>query len=329
MQMQRRHITAGEVMGLPTIEPPPVPKPQKTVPTEPPSVQSHVHPLAAPARPDGKRLPLVATVDKFVHDMTVTRGYQCGEHYQVMLRSFIKVTTKTYPDEIDDDEVIRYVGALKKRALSPRTIKNYCAALNAFLRRYNYKDCVKKRFIPKVTKKIARAYTSNNLKGLFAAGTQEERMLHLPALSLWQSLQEKTAAILDHGVEDTDQGKAAHIEIKQDLPSFVIPPYDLHWYFDPNTGLPLKVRYFLPTDSGVGFLVEVTYEFSEYQTTDGISIPRQIVISTESLIPFRTSAFQTTVAPCNGHSRHPFPAWLPIMVGISLMNNLLRNSDTS
>jgi integrase len=87
------------------------------------------------------------------------------------------VCTKTYLEEISDEDVIAYVAVLRSQNLSLRTIENRCTVLNTFLRRYNFKDRVKKRLVPKATEKVASAYSAEEVKAILAAATAEERVL--------------------------------------------------------------------------------------------------------------------------------------------------------
>jgi integrase/recombinase XerD len=255
MQLQRQHIIAGEVMGLPTIDPPPAPKPVKVAPTAPASVLPHAMAAAASAASDGTRLPLVATIDKFVHEKTIARGYGCGAHYQTMLSSFINATTKAYLDEIDDDEIIHYVGELRKRNLSPRTIENYCASLNTFLRRYQYKDRVKKQLVPRATEKIVRAYSLAQLKSIFAACSPLQRLLYQFFLGLgmrerevmfasWRDIEFERG--LFHVTEKTDAG----FSIKDKEERLIPIPTDLLADLKVQAGKRSHQRWIFPAKCG-------------------------------------------------------------------------------
>jgi integrase len=177
MQLQRQHVIAGEEMGLQTVEPPPAAKPKKIIPLEPPSVAPLVNPLAPAPDPSSKRLALAATIDQFVCETSITRNPGTGADYRFKLASFLKVCTKTYLEEISDEDVIAYVAVLRSQNLSLRTIENRCTVLNTFLRRYNFKDRVKKRLVPKATEKVASAYSAEEVKAILAAATAEERVL--------------------------------------------------------------------------------------------------------------------------------------------------------
>jgi hypothetical protein len=177
MQLQRQHVIAGEEMGLPAVDPPPAARPKKVLALEPPSVAPLVNPQAPPADASSNRLAMAPTVDKFVREMTAIRSRGRAYGCRLQLGLFLKTFKKAYLDEIDDDDVIAYVAKLRERNLSLRTIANYCATLNAFLRRYDYKDRVKKRFVPKPTEKKVCAYSAADLKAIFKSATPEEEIL--------------------------------------------------------------------------------------------------------------------------------------------------------
>ncbi|HEY4051386.1 MAG TPA: site-specific integrase [Acidobacteriaceae bacterium] len=81
---------------------------------------------------------MAATIDQFVYETTITRNPGTGADYRFKLASFLKVCTKTYLDEISDDDVIAYVAALRSQKLSLRTIQNRCTVLNTFPRADSY-----------------------------------------------------------------------------------------------------------------------------------------------------------------------------------------------
>jgi hypothetical protein len=177
MQVQRQHLIQGEDVGLPPVEGPKVPLPVKVVPVEITSVVPLIHPLSPAPDPRTGRLPLAAKIDKFVREVAAIRNRKRADQYCFRLGVFIQVFTKTYMDEIGDDEVIAFIAALRQRKLSERTIKNYCTDLRAFLRRYELHLRVKKSFIPKPTIKVVRIYPLEVLQKLFAVADSEDRIL--------------------------------------------------------------------------------------------------------------------------------------------------------
>ncbi len=177
MQLQRQHVIAGERMGLATVEPPPPVRAKRVLVVEPPSVAPLVNAQAPPADALSPRLALAPTIDRFVREITAIRSRGRAYGCRLQLGLFLKTFKKTYLDEINDDDVITYVASLKARNLSDRTIANYCATLNAFLRRYEYKEKVKKRFVPKPTEKKVCAYSTSDLKAIFRAADPDEEML--------------------------------------------------------------------------------------------------------------------------------------------------------
>jgi integrase len=177
MQLQRQHMIAGEEMGLPSVEPPRPPRPTKILPVSPPSVVPLVHPDAPRAEGATKRLAFAATIDKFLAEVSAIRSRRRAFEYRFQLGLFLPGFKKTYLDEFDDDDLVTFVTALRERNLSTRTIANYCATVNAFLRRFGYKDRVKKRFIPRPTEKKVCAYSRAELKVLFHTASAEEELL--------------------------------------------------------------------------------------------------------------------------------------------------------
>jgi hypothetical protein len=177
MQVQRQHLIVGEEMGLPTVEGPKAPRPVKIVPMEIPSVAPLIHPLSQALEHKTERLPLAATIDKFVREVAALRNRKRASQYRFRLGIFLETFERTYMDEIGDDQVIAFIAELRRRQLSEQTIKNYCTDLIAFLRRYDLHLRVKKAFIPKPTMKVVRIYPLEVLQKLFAAAGPEDRIL--------------------------------------------------------------------------------------------------------------------------------------------------------
>jgi integrase/recombinase XerD len=256
MQLQRQHVIAGEKIGLETVEPPPAPKPIKIIPIGPPSVAPLVNPLASPPDPFSKRLPLAATIDQFVRETTITRNPKTGSDYRFKLASFLKVCTKTYLDEIGDEDVIAYVAALRSQGLSLRTIENRCTVLNAFLRRHNFKDKVKKRFVPKATEKVVSAYSSAEVKAILAAATPEERILFRFFLGLGMREREVMFAAwqdidFDKGLFKVTEKRDAGFKIKDREERLI--PIDSQLLVELKKRYKLRIhdRWIFPTDRGL------------------------------------------------------------------------------
>jgi integrase/recombinase XerD len=177
MQLQRQHVIAGEEMGLPTVNAPPAIRPKRVLVAEPPSVAPFVNPKAPPAEGLTNRFAIAPTIDKFVREMSTIRSRGRAYGCRLQLGLFLRTFKKTYLDEIDDDDVVAFVAMLRDRNLTDRTIANYCATLNTFLRRYGYKEKVKKRLVPKPTEKKVCAYSTTDLKSIFKSATPEEDIL--------------------------------------------------------------------------------------------------------------------------------------------------------
>lgn len=255
MQLQRQHFMDGEDMGLSIAEPPSIPRPPKVRMAAPPSVAALAHQDAPQPELPSERHPIVQTVDKFVKEMTVIRSLDCGADYRFKLGIFVSFTTKTYLDQIDDDEIIAYVAELKTRELASRTVKNYCSSLNAFLRRYGYKDKIKKRLLPKPTKKIVAAYSPEDLKAIFDGATKEEEMLFRFFLGLGMREQEVMYAAWpdiqsDRGLFKVTEKLDVGFKIKDKEERLIPIPSDLLERLKKRFETKKHRRWIFPTDRG-------------------------------------------------------------------------------
>jgi outer membrane lipoprotein-sorting protein len=101
---------------------------------------------------------------------------------------------------------------------------------------------------------------------------------HLPALVLFEELQDSRYSVVNLGTGTVEGKPALHVQT-----SLAGNPIDAQvtqqdWYLDPNTGLPLRVEYRLPSHNDALQFLSAAFEFANYQAVSGVLVPFQITI---------------------------------------------------
>ena len=106
--------------------------------------------------------------------------------------------------------------------------------------------------------------------------------VHLPAIVLAQFLA-NTDCNLSFVGQATVNGQTAvqiHLHIDTDIAQQTLSVQD--WYFDPSTGLPLRVEYRLPDSTNPLFFVNAAADLSDYRPVQGVLFPFRILSYADS-----------------------------------------------
>lgn len=134
-----------------------------------------------------KRKTLAQLRDKFL-EKRLSRGSEDAKaNYRVVVMEFVAVSGRTFPEQIEDTDVIRYCDGLERRGLSPRTRANRYATLRGFLRYcgIDYKKLMDERdhkMLKKFVKTDVETYTDEEIEKLIAATDDTRHKL------LWEFL---------------------------------------------------------------------------------------------------------------------------------------------
>ncbi|HWZ99245.1 MAG TPA: hypothetical protein VN025_15920 [Candidatus Dormibacteraeota bacterium] len=110
------------------------------------------------------------------------------------------------------------------------------------------------------------------------------QFLHIPWLGLTKLLANPNANIsfVKQTLVNNQPAVQIHFHDDSDLVQQVMSVQD--WYFDQTSGLPVRVEYRVPsTPTGLQF-IQVTSDFSSFQTVQGIAIPFHIVSSADGRV---------------------------------------------
>jgi integrase/recombinase XerD len=132
--------------------------------------------------PNGKsgRLTLIEAVKTYIANQTLTRAPKSVQGYTHNLNLFQKSCTKTYVDEVTADDMRDFIRYMKEKCpYTTRTQFNVLGSVDTFLRAkpWQRKGVLDREEWPRFTKKKVRAFSDDDLKGLFAKATPEEFIL--------------------------------------------------------------------------------------------------------------------------------------------------------
>lgn len=116
---------------------------------------------------------------------------------------------------------------------------------------------------------------------------------HIPVLVLFQELQSSGYSFIFVGSTALNGKSAVHVQTRDDSDATGTLFTLQDWYFDPATGLPLRVEYPIPVSQNPSDSLRASIDFSNFQAVSGIEVPFQLVI-VEGPISFTASVTSAT-----------------------------------
>lgn len=102
---------------------------------------------------------------------------------------------------------------------------------------------------------------------------------HIPALVLLNEINDAAYSIAYIGTTPMNGVDAIHIQTLDDSDA-IGQVYTLQdWYFDPTSGIPLRVEFQIPVDQKPQDSVQAAINFSNFQAVSGILVPLQLNIT--------------------------------------------------
>jgi integrase len=115
------------------------------------------------------RMSLRRQLERFL-DVVRDRGSkEAAIAYKLALNEFLKVVGKTYSDELDDDDMRKFVRTLRGRGLTDRTLYNRHSSVKAFLRFCGLEVRKLAPTAPKFEKPLPEVYTAEQITAFFPA----------------------------------------------------------------------------------------------------------------------------------------------------------------
>jgi integrase len=127
--------------------------------------------------PETRRTIAQATAD-YLDEIKISRSAATHSAYRLALRNFTECCAKTYLEEVERGDLLRYLHHLREtEELSDRTCHNRFEHLLTFLKAQGIEKLAKKRDWPKYVQQEPESYSDDELAKFFGVCTFEERVL--------------------------------------------------------------------------------------------------------------------------------------------------------
>ncbi|MBI3662083.1 MAG: hypothetical protein HY234_03410 [Acidobacteria bacterium] len=129
---------------------------------------------------------------------------------------------------------------------------------------------------------------------------------HLAALVLFRALSDPRYKLVWIGLEPFGTGQLAHVRISLEIDEVTSVTTVQDWYFDPASGLPLRVEYRLPANSNALSFLNAAVEFSDFRMVSGVAVPFQIMLYEEGqkvgVAKLNSVVFNAGLSPSEFHT---------------------------
>lgn len=98
--------------------------------------------------------------------------------------------------------------------------------------------------------------------------------LEMPAVLLYAEFQDPTYAFTS--IASSNAGQPIHIQITNNSNIFMQAIVQQDWYFDPNTSLPVRVEYNLPSGNNALHSIRASCVYSNFVAQQGVLYPTSI-----------------------------------------------------
>ena len=123
-----------------------------------------------------ERVLICDAIAEYLSDCQAHRARKTFAGRKRTLDIFMQSCNKTYLDQIERRDLLDYMTFLKNRGLAAHTIFNRAEALNIFLRANGITGLITRGDMPRYTEKVVAAYDEDELKRLFDAADDDERL---------------------------------------------------------------------------------------------------------------------------------------------------------
>lgn len=143
--------------------------------------QAELHAISAgviitPSNP--ARLKVTDAIEQFNDDLRLRdMRARTVAGYRLVFETFQKSCPKTYLDQIDRRDLLKFAASLRKDGLSPRTVSNRWQTIQAFLKHHGISGLTKRGDAPRFVEVEPEAYTKEEVTAFLAACTPDQRLL--------------------------------------------------------------------------------------------------------------------------------------------------------
>jgi integrase/recombinase XerD len=158
-QRRREHVLKAEKLGLEVVGQ---------------GVTTAVPPAPAAKAPAKRRV--ADCVAEYLAETAQQKAHKTNKGYAYDLRVFQQHVTTEFMEDVGRAEMLHFMNCLRRAGNAPRTVFNRVQWIGFFFRHFGLEHPCPKRDIPKYTEKVAAAYNTEELRGLFEEAG-EDRLL--------------------------------------------------------------------------------------------------------------------------------------------------------
>ncbi len=152
-----------------------------------------------------RRKSLLAEFQRFIEAAESRGSREAAEVYRTAVSKFIEITSKTYVDEINPDDLLKYQRWMRDKEYSDRTIYNRHSNVLAFLRFVGLDAKKLAPRHPKYEKQLPEVYTPEEMSQFFAS-LKNEQLYMVFSIFLECGLREQEAVYLEWANVDLSRG---------------------------------------------------------------------------------------------------------------------------
>jgi integrase/recombinase XerD len=120
------------------------------------------------------RTPLKPAIETYLEEVKTLKGHKTYLGYALALKELQEVCAKPSLEEVDRKDLVRFMGHLKAKGHSPRTVANRVRDVKVFFLNRAVRWPLLKSDQPRFTEKVVSAYTKEEIRALMSAAAQEE-----------------------------------------------------------------------------------------------------------------------------------------------------------
>jgi hypothetical protein len=102
---------------------------------------------------------------------------------------------------------------------------------------------------------------------------------HIPALVLFSEINNAGYSFAFLGTKTLNGVNAIHVQTRDDSDAIGTAYTSQDWYFNPATGLPVRVEFQIPTDQNSKDSLQASIDFSNFRVISGVLVPLQLDIA--------------------------------------------------
>ncbi len=123
---------------------------------------------------DSSARSLAVAIQEYLGEVKAAKSHKTHVAYSTVLQGFSTSCRSATLEGLTRGDVINYIGSLRQRGMSQRTIANWLSYVKTFFLHFDVEWPLLKTDRVRYTEKTVEAYSTEDGKGLFAAADQDE-----------------------------------------------------------------------------------------------------------------------------------------------------------